>query len=62
MLPLDLTKPDKLTARAVTALSPEAQKKHYAHLIKRTSEKREAMSFGNALDIAAGRATRKSTA
>ena len=47
------------TVKSVTTLSHDSVKRHYPHLVVKLSPRREGMSLGNALDIAAGRAPRK---
>jgi hypothetical protein len=47
------------TVKSITTLSHDSVKRHYGHLVVQMTPRREGMTLGNALDIAAGRAPRK---
>jgi hypothetical protein len=58
IIPLQSRDPTAPTVRSLTTLSPDAIKENYSKLVVNLSAKRLGMSLQNALDIAAGTATR----
>jgi hypothetical protein len=54
----DKDKTEGPTVKSITSLSHDSVKRHFPHLVVKLSPRREGMSLGNALDIAAGRAPR----
>jgi hypothetical protein len=58
IIPLESSR-SPLTVRGICDISADTAKRNYPHLIKKVSEKREGMTLGDALDIAAGTAEKK---
>jgi hypothetical protein len=57
IIPLESTKPEKVSVRSLTDLSPDTIKRNFSKYVVQLTPKREGMAMGDALKIAAGKAS-----